>query len=291
MDGEKKLRRPSVQIMGRRDPETCGVWSNTTICPVTMNLPTRMLESAFKRICLRLRRPDRPVCIKCNGKKMPDGLEFIDLENKEKKETDMGQESTPGICDLCGEAKNLKTTRGKKCCPTCEFIWRAANNTPARVVDAVRIAQGEDYIRQFAPKTIEKKCDCGSVREDLINAQRRLHAAEQVIENVRIILGVEDKDESVLDGASRHQRRLQKAVAIWEETCVALDVDQSKIDDLPAVADKIMKELKMMRDFYNDFPQRTSSDSSREGVLLDLALDALSGKISGIDAERIAALR
>lgn len=129
------------------------------------------------------------------------------------------------------------------------------------------------------------------MREDLINAQRRLHAAEQVIENVRIILGVEDKDESVLDGASRHQRRLQKAVAIWEETCVALDVDQSKIDDLPAVADKIMKELKMMRDFYNDFPQRTSSDSSREGVLLDLALDALSGKISGIDAERIAALR
>jgi len=163
MDGEKKLRRPSVQIMGRRDPETCGVWSNTTICPVTMNLPTRMLESAFKRICLRLRRPDRPVCIKCNGKKMPDGLEFIDLENKEKKETDMGQESTPGICDLCGEAKNLKTTRGKKCCPTCEFIWRAANNTRPEwsmpfALHRVKIISGNSLLRQSRKNATADRC-------------------------------------------------------------------------------------------------------------------------------------
>lgn len=389
MAEEKKMRPASLSFMGRRDPATCGIWRNTTICPVTKNLPTRMLETAFRQMCARLRLPDRPICIKCKGKIVPVGLEFIDLENELKKENDMGTvKSWFDICYLCGEKKTVRKVKDHPCCPTCEHIFRSAHSAPDRLVDALRAAHCDEYAQKFAPVVgddgplslatmvgqIRERhnlagdadvlpfvdnlvAEVAARREDLINALRRLHAAEEVIENVRIVLRAEDGNESVLESAQRVMTQridsmfvLHKieelldrsegvsvvdaveaalagksfAVYIISEissllgvaegediigkvkTLIDEDKDSERFamriseilqldidDDLEEVAAERMRELTSLRGMKDDVlnGELEKPWTGRESALLDLALDALAGNISGLDAGRIAALR
>jgi len=135
--------------------------------------------------------------------------------------------------------------------------------------------------------------------EDTTTAQRRLHAAEQIVETVRGQVDAAE-DESIIEAVQRLQRDRQKAIDIWFETTGILGADVVHCDSLPTIARGMVGELHRLMQQVTAMESISAGEvitgelseiGGRDAVLLDLALDVLAGKIAGLDAERINALR
>lgn len=111
----------------------------TSYCPVTSNLPTKMGEPAFRKRCAIHMAADDGYCPDvCQGKILPDGLEFIKLEVI-NKETAVGYKQTRiDKCALCNRKKSIFMHMGKEVCGGCAAVRAMANSDPKLVIAALQ---------------------------------------------------------------------------------------------------------------------------------------------------------
>ena len=129
----------------------------TDRCPVTGGAPTRMSETAFRSVCGKRRDgvwvdpglgyapffSASKRCGECKGKRAnwPEELDIIETE-----ELDMGKKT--GVCDICGERKELKHAArggGLDVCTSCFGLLTAAGK-PELMAKAVRLADAEEAL-------------------------------------------------------------------------------------------------------------------------------------------------
>ena len=134
------------------------------------------------------------------------------------------------------------------------------------------------------------------------NAARRAHAAEQAIATIRDQLDL-DGDESILEAVAGLRREWQHAVKLCTETLAMLGADAgTNLNNLPQLAAELFASNDRRRHHISDLEAIVDGDQiqptngeivlyTRTATLLDLALDVIAGRVSGLDAERIAALR
>jgi hypothetical protein len=140
--------------------------------------------------------------------------------------------------------------------------------------------------------------------------KNRLDATKHIIATIRDQLDL-DEGQPILEAVALLQRERQRATDIWFETLGILGADVTlDADNLPIVARNIMAVNHQLRQQVIDLEKIidgddfTASDlakvagtitpttaTPRAAILLDLALDVIAGRVSGLDAERIAALR
>lgn len=134
---------------GGRRPVTGGkTWvMMLSHCPVTGGAPTRMSGAAFARLCAERRGTRRrklnsvavvtgsKACEKCEGRpeNWPPELEIIDIKTEDMMGKKNGQR-----CVICDAGAELKNTRGRMVCPTCQKIISYVDNYPERVADAAK---------------------------------------------------------------------------------------------------------------------------------------------------------
>ena len=212
----------------------------------------------------------------------------------------------------------------------------------------------EAFVTNLAEELEAANSTVVDVREDRINVQRRLRAAEQVIADIRIILGIEnDADTSALEAIQRmkidmktvlesykaQSREIEGIRALRDEwndminrlgnirtalnadpdddlvvlagdvnhdadlfgqIVEALGIDADDIEQAPQLVAGILVREQQLLQKVSDLEKIVDNESlpavldwttDRSSALLDLALDVIAGRVSGLDAERIAALR
>jgi hypothetical protein len=129
----------------------------TDRCPVTGGAPTRMSETAFRSVCGKRRDgvwvdpglgyapffSASKRCGECGGERAnwPEELDIIETE-----ELNMGKKT--GVCDICGERKELKHAArggGLDVCTSCFGLLTAAGK-PELLAKAVRLADAEEAL-------------------------------------------------------------------------------------------------------------------------------------------------
>ena len=129
----------------------------TDRCPVTGGAPTRMSETAFRSVCGKRRDgvwvdpglgyapffSASKRCGECKGERAnwPEELDIIETE-----ELNMGKKT--GVCDICGERKELKHAArggGLDVCTSCWGLLTAAGK-PELLAKAVRLADAEEAL-------------------------------------------------------------------------------------------------------------------------------------------------
>ena len=144
---------------------------------------------------------------------------------------------------------------------------------------------------------------------DVAYLKARLDATKQVIATIRAQLDLDD-EQSILEAVAKLQRERQDATDICLETLGIINPVFSAAVNLPPAAREMMKENHQLRQQVADLEGIIDGDdfiasdlatmagtippttaTPRAAILLDLALDVIAGKVSGLDAERIAALR
>jgi len=123
---------------------------------------------------------------------------------------------------------------------------------------------------------------------------RRYLAVNDVIENVREMLGL-DAEEAIIEEVHQLLRNGKKATDIWFETAEIMGIDCVNADQIPIRARELMQELSDLSNLKAGtmvyLEGKEGCTESRDTALLDLAIDVLAGRITGIDAARISALR
>lgn len=167
----------------------------TDRCPVTGGAPTRMSETAFRSVCGKRRDgvwvdpglgyapffSASKRCGECKGKRAnwPEELDIIETE-----ELNMGKKT--GVCDICGERKELKHAArggGLDVCTSCWGLLTAAGK-PELLAKAVRLADAEEALAKAlggsaggnAPDPARIEGELAQMREYADEAMRTLAA-------------------------------------------------------------------------------------------------------------------
>lgn len=132
--------------------------------------------------------------------------------------------------------------------------------------------------------------------------QRERQQAMDSMYEIRGLMGI-DQDESIIDAISGLRREWQHAVKLCTETLAMLGADAgTNLNNLPQLAAELFASNDRRRHHIADLEAIVDGDQiqptigeivhdTRTSTLLDLAIDVIAGRVSGIDAERIAALR
>lgn len=236
-------------------------------CPLTLGRRTTMSETAWLKACavaLKPRpafsggRPPAPpkICGLCKGEHRPNELEIIEMAN---------------TCDACGEIKALKANRGKQICSTCTALYAAAAHRPELMLQV---------LRELKPELLDERLpaqdNVSELERQLYHAQERVTLAEEqkqeMLNSIRAALQCEDKEYD------------HDLVAVAERRMLML----AKLEQLYNQADD---QVQRMQCEYTELLEKKTKPHSADSALLDLALDALKGEITGLKAERIEALR
>ena len=115
------------------------------VCPLTSNLPTRMTQKSFDRMCAATKarelEPTRwgcermiiSCCTTCKGN--PKGLTIID----EKEMNQVAGIKSKGTCESCkGKNVTIGNNYGLKMCSSCAAVFSAVNNRFPVVAEAVK---------------------------------------------------------------------------------------------------------------------------------------------------------
>ena len=139
----------------------------------------------------------------------------------------------------------------------------------------------------------------------LDGVERMLRERQEAVDSmyeIRGLMGI-DKDESIIDAISGLRREWQHAVKLCTETLAMLGADGgTNLNNLPQLAAELFASNDRRRHHIADLEAIVDGDQiqptigeivhdTRTSTLLDLALDVIAGRVSGIDADRIAALR
>ena len=112
-------------------------------CPINGNRPMSCTREGFLVSCqkfqenlVRLVKPYSKWCGVCQGRKRPENITFIKLQDK-KGEMTMTVPTTTGPCALCGKIKTLRKHQGKRTCSSCQIIRIGAKNRPEIIFKAL----------------------------------------------------------------------------------------------------------------------------------------------------------
>jgi len=278
-------------------------------CPATCNLPTKMTEEAFTRRCQEHQQEDGSHCrTVCLGKMLPPGLEFIDLKQPTKEEN-MGTQT--GKCDVCKITKSLKPVQGKRCCSTCEHLWRAAKNNPKTLlglmVEAVGkewifeklgsgLVCGEDLLRAEYAELKEKLEGALDVNAGLVEKMSSLSAErDAILESISSKLTEVEANESGYGDCD--SKDIATEVSILKQENNRL---REQLEEYSITFEATGKEITTLREQLEEatieldateYTSQLGQVVSRDSAILDLAIEAMEGKVSGIDAARLRALR
>ena len=161
-------------------------------------------------------------------------------------------------CDACGEKKTLSNNRGKKVCSSCAALYGAANNRPELVLQILRELKPE-----LLDERLPEQDNVSELEQQLYRSREYAHEMEGKL------MAAEDRIDALL------ANNLRATKEEW-----ANDEDE---------ADALREELE---DARRQLREVTGGKYSiHDSALLDLALDALKGEITGLKAEQIEALR
>jgi len=282
-------------------------------CPVTRSQATKMTESSFQRVCLvKRQRPDSDYdagnCRRCGGKQRPAELTIIALDDfgQVAASENINQEGTAmnkqAVCDGCGKERQVSTCSGEQLCSRCAAMAGAVTNhpeelakmlakrgDPAGFINFLVAEKGADWLFQTVRPLLPNQIAAGVETRVLDQIAKIIDYDDEsgngLIEalvglmNVKVTLQAENRDlaERIKELASANS---EHQTAIY------------RLNDALAEKDRIITSLRL----------RTTSDdmqssgaaipvSSLESHLLDIALDAMRGQITGLDPDRIAMLR
>ena len=248
-------------------------------CPVTLGKHTAMSEEAWLKVCTGARNP-RPafrgvhppaplkICGLCKGKHRPKELEIIEMAK--------------GNCESYGEEKNTNKNRGKMMCTSCAALYSAAANRPGLVRELKpelldERLQVQDNVRELKPELLDERLP---VQDNVRELKKQLHEAQK-----RAALAEEQKQEMLDSLRAALQEYDHDLVAVAERRMPML----AKLEQLYNQADDQVQ--RMQCEYTELLEKKTKVNGNADSALLDLALDALKGEITGLKPERIEALR
>jgi hypothetical protein len=301
------------------------------ICPVTHGHPTKMTERGFTAACAARRRvlltdgnwlgaksdwmleDDKcrlVACQTCGGKRRPAELTIIALADfnpakasqQNTEVIDMAKKQA--VCDSCGKDKQVETCGGMRLCSTCvslagmvvkrpETVVRmlVKRGDPAAFLGLLADELGLEWIGHHLPGSVILKIEnetlepvakiigCeGMFGDDLLDAiearvkTRELLNAENdamAEQNKELKRGYDERQESIY--------RLNDVLAEKDRTIASLRDQCTALENRMAI--KVIDTM------------GSASASTLDSHLLDLALDAMRGHITGLDPDRIAMLR
>lgn len=263
-----------------------------TSCPVTCNMPTRMSERAFRRRCAEHQVEEEHCATVCRGRNLPPGLEFIDLTSITNEERSMAGKTAQ--CFVCKSVKTTKSVHEKSCCSCCEHVWRMAKNYPDKLVAALLEATGREYIVNALGLEAELAEPQDGMATELaearrVNADQAGQLAAALNTNAGIVETISKLREELALVQAEPLKTLKKAVAA--------ELGYGDVDfDIATEVNILMQQVQVLKEQIAEATSELDEaagqgPTSREAALLDIAIEALEGKVFGIDAARLRALR
>lgn len=295
------------------------------LCPVTNGRPTRMTAAGFAAACGHHRRnmvswthghhraDARPnYCSVCKGKNIPAELEIVTIEqmlDSPNKGGDMAGIVKHGPCASCGKTKNTTSCSGDHICSSCAALYGAINNRPKTVLKAIKklkpdllashgaadpgLKDAVDCIKQaLGVEDIDRAVEAIATSANLLERYRD-QAQRLAAENTALACQIRDREEAN-HAVSERLRQRELLCGEYHEMLCAIAEDVSEVWDREDCDVKAVP--RMVRTALDQAGRPLPGDLRLEGSgldshLLDLALDAMRGKVTGLDPDRIALLR
>jgi uncharacterized protein YbjQ (UPF0145 family) len=224
-------------------------------CPVTGGNPTKMRTcDNFWRQCASRENDEYAKCQQCET--LP--AEVIITYNLRGETMAESRDRVPGKCEICGEEKNVKTVWNKKTCSNCEFVWRAANNYPARVIACL----------EMAGKTLGKYEEATHLESDR-KAIDRLTNDNEILKAdlTRIKAEFEKTQEDLISETIDKEKLIMEIQEINESKWEVINenaVFKEKLVEVITERDSLRDQLENMAS------QVQTTGKSKDGLLLDL---------------------
>ncbi|MGV0961785.1 MAG: hypothetical protein ACOYB1_18325 [Limnohabitans sp.] len=238
-------------------------------CPVTCNLPTRMPQQLFEKLCrVNQNSEDQNYCNQvCRGKKLPTDLQFVEPVTFSNEDNAMPT-CKPGKCSLCGKEKNVVTIFNKKSCSTCSPVYSAARNTPELLIKALLEEQRQEWVDKHFFTEFQQSAaisdEIAELREELVAIKDR---NIQFHTKLADVLGLSDAyDIDVIHDAVSYLRG-------------QINEDQQTITALKTTLD------------HERSKNEEQAVPNRDTLILEIAFALLDGSVLGIDTNTLRALR
>ncbi len=248
----------------------------------------------------------------------------IDIKTEQEKENDMSTARKKGKCELCQKKGLITIIEGKQCCATCEHLRRNAKLRGGLMLEQLREFHPELLADPADGEVLGEdrqalNAELAAANSRMVVKLRELELKNSKLreENLQIKGELEGLQDEINDSLQIKAdlfysqfnllKSLKEIILIDDGAgCPIGDDSVFLLDD----AKRLMSELATLRDENTRLnflwgnvdhagfvhgetltAERVSSWSDRESVLLDLALDIISGKVSGLGADRLAQLR
>ena len=218
------------------------------------------------------------------------------LTNQPQKEEAMGTVKRKlTVCDQCGAEKNTCMHYGKNVCSGCMSMRIAAKNNPNSVIAALA-----EFGHMPEPAEAKPGEDVGALLCEIETLKKVVGEKDAILRDTN--------QSHTLERIDNEQRItfLSELVFSYQKTCldIAVELGHSSATEINLAAEVsfLKQEKDRLQELLDDAiaeldaqaltaktPQTT--DPARAGVLLDIVMDAMAGKITGLDVGRLQALR
>lgn len=224
-------------------------------------------------------------------------------KNAKLPKTPITKVSDLKACECCGRsAAKLRPASGIRACPTCQVIVNAVKNRPEVVLaqlERLGKIDRKTSEQSSGDQIIKLQYALGVAEEELADAEREMIAWKYTLDK-----RLKEQEESQAEIS-----KLKAAIGGWEQYYqTSQEAAQQTIADAERSLDDALKQLAHEREIsaqlaskvdsmidaelYDSLPAAIENTAPMVPVaLFDLALDALGGKITGLDADRLRALR
>lgn len=201
-------------------------------------------------------------------------------------------------CDQCGAEKNTCMHYGKNVCSGCMSMRIAAKNKPEVVLAALA-----EFGHMPKPVQLVPVEDTGALLCEIETLKKAVGEKDATIALFHTTI-----QSHTLDNIDNEKRitSLSELVFSYQKTCldIAVELGHSSATEINLAAEVsfLKQEKDRLQELLDDAiaeldalsltaktPQPT--DPARAGVLLDIVMDAMAGKITGLDVGRLQALR
>lgn len=247
------------------------------VCPVTYGQKTRMTLAGFERLCDKHRnQPDGYCKQDCRGEVLPAELEIITID--QVAEEGMSIQWKEGVCEACGDKKQIRKNNGKMACATCEPIWREVNLRPERVLTLL--------LEKMEVKWLEDKL-----------AAYGYTAAAEADSEYEMLREMLSKQVDEVAALSAENERLLKDMS--ERGKVAESCGENLKNQLNCCRDELTVAYEKIREMQATIDAAPACNlcedrdhtTSRDSIVLDLALQVLAGDVKGLSVTALQALR